>query len=149
MGNNGWKFHHVGVLVADLDEAIKYYQSLGIGPFVSVKGSTIVDRMVYGKPAPDVKNRASLGQLGPIKIDLTQPVSGKSIQREFLEKHGEGINHIAFQVDDLEKETAKLVERGFKVVSSAKFVGGGGFAYFDTDKVGGVQIELNQPRFED
>ena len=140
---NTWRFSHVGVLVADLDKAAEYYQSFGIGPFGFPEGLTLMDREVYGKPASDVKNRAGLAQLGPTKIELVQPVSGKSVQKEFLDKHGEGINRIAFEVDDIEKETAKLLEKGFKVISSGKFVGGG-FAYFDTDKVGGVIFEMFQ-----
>ena len=141
---NNWKFNHVGVLVADLDKVAEHYQNIGLGPFAFPEGVTLVDRMVRGKAAPHTKNRAGLAQLGPTKMELVQPVSGESVQREFLDKHGEGINHIAFEVDNLEKETDELLKKGFKVISSGKFVGGGGFAYFDTDKVGGVQTELFQ-----
>ena len=45
-------------------------------------------------------------------------------------------------MDDIEEATSIMAEEGFKAISSARFVGGGAMAYFDTDKVGGVQIEL-------
>ena len=61
-----------------------------------------------------------------------------------MKSKGEGINHLGFFVDDLAKETAKLEVKGFRVLYSAKFVTGGGFAYFDTDKVGGIISELVQ-----
>jgi len=141
---NNWKFNHVGVLVAELDKVTEYYRNIGLGPFTFPEGVSLIDRVVHGKPAPHTKNRAGLAQLSPTKMELVQPVSGESVQREFLDKHGEGINHIAFEVDNLEKEIDELLKKGFKVISSGKFVGGGGFAYFDTDKVGGVQIELFQ-----
>ena len=63
---------------------------------------------------------------------------------EFLEKHGEGVNHLGFLVDDLDAETAKLVGKGFRVISSGKTLSGGAFAYLDTDKVGGIVFELIQ-----
>jgi len=137
------RFHHVGVLVKNLDEAVEYYEALGIGPF---EPSNLVhtDRRVYGKPVTDVKNIAKAARMGPIGIELVQPVSGESPQKKFLESRGEGINHIAFIVDDIEEATSIMVEAGFKVISSSKNEGGGGMAYFDTDKVGGVQIELEE-----
>jgi len=61
-----------------------------------------------------------------------------------LETKGEGINHLGFLVDDIDREVAKLVKKGFKVISSGKFLTGGGFAYFDTGKVGGILFELIQ-----
>ena len=133
----------VGVIVRDMDKAIEHYQSLGIGPFESLN-VTSIDRKVYGKPAPDVKNLSRVAQMGQIQFELVQPVSGESIQKKFIEKCGEGINHMGFFVDELDKEVVKLVEKGFEVISSAKFIGGGGFAYFNTDKIGGVMWELIQ-----
>jgi methylmalonyl-CoA epimerase len=137
------RFHHVGVLVKNLDEAVEYYEALGIGPF---EPSNLVhrDRKVYGKPVTDVKNIAKGTKMGSIGIELVQPVSGESPQKKFLESRGEGINHIAFIVDDIEEATSIMVKAGFKVISSSKNEGGGGMAYFDTDKVGGVQIELEE-----
>jgi len=109
------KFDHVGVIVRNMDKAIDYYEALGIGPFVSSKGPPPYNRKVYGKSADDVKNLRMVAQMGPIKFELIQPVSGKSVQREFLGKHG-----------------------------SAKLTDGGGSAYFDTDKTGGVVIEFEE-----
>ena len=139
------KVDQIGVLVRDVEAAAKYFEALGIGPFGDPPDHIpAIDRVVHGKLAPDVKNRAKMVQLGEIEFELVQPVSGRSVQRERLEARGEGINHLGIFVVDLEKETAGLVEKGFKVISSGRFPGSGGFAYFDTDKVGGVQIELIQ-----
>ena len=138
------RFCQIGVIVRDIDQAVSFYESLGIGPFESPKGpAPIFDRQVYGKPAPDVKNRISTAQMGAIQLELVQPVSGKSLQMEFLERHGEGVNHLAFFVDDLEGEVAELVQKGFRVISSGK-TARSAFAYLDTDKVGGIIFELIQ-----
>jgi methylmalonyl-CoA/ethylmalonyl-CoA epimerase len=140
-----WQFTHVSVVVRDMEKAVKYYESLGIGPFEqTLGGASKVYREVHGKPAPDVKNIEMMAQMGPIRFALVQPIAGESVQKEFLQRHGEGIDHIGFRVDDLEGETSKLTQRGFKVVSSIR-VGDGGLNFLDTDKVGGVMIELMQP----
>jgi 4-hydroxyphenylpyruvate dioxygenase-like putative hemolysin len=134
----------IGVIVRDLDEAVAFYEGLDIGPFESTKGAApIFDRQMYGKPAPDVKNRISTTQMGAVQLELVQPISGKSLQMEFLEKHGEGVNHLAFVVDDLNAEVAKLVQKGFRVISSGR-TARSAFAYLNTDKVGGVVFELIQ-----
>ena len=140
------KVYHVGVVVKDIDKAVEYYQALGIGPFEPSKTAHLItDRKVYGKPADDVKNKARLAQMmGQLYLELVQPVEGEAIQKEFLKTKGEGINHLGFFVDDIDKETAKLVEKGFKIISSVRYTGGGGAFYFDTDKVGGVLFELVQ-----
>jgi methylmalonyl-CoA/ethylmalonyl-CoA epimerase len=135
----------IGMVVRNMDAAVEYFQALGIGPFESSQDpAPIVDRVVHGRPAPDVKNRISTAQLGSVELELVQPVSGASVQKEFLKKHGEGINHLGFFVDDLEAETAKLVGRGFRVISSGRTTSGGAFAYFDTDRMGGIVFELMQ-----
>ncbi len=138
--------YQVGVVVRDMDQAVRYYEALGIGPFESPKGTApILERQVYGKPAPDVKNRISTAQMGPVELELVQPISGKSVQGEFLEKHGEGVNHLGFLVDQLDLEVARLLEKGFRVISRGKLADGQAFAYLDTDKIGGVVFELVQP----
>ncbi|MDP6064080.1 MAG: VOC family protein [SAR202 cluster bacterium] len=135
------RLHHVGVLVKNMDEAIDYYQAMGIGPFEPM-GLVATGRKLYGRTVTDTTNVAKVTMKGPITIELVQPVSGESVQKEWLESKGEGINHICFAVDDIEEATSIMTKEGFKVISSADFAGGGGMAYFDTDKVGGFQIEL-------
>ena len=144
------RMHHIGVMVRDVDEAVEHYQSLGIGPF-GPSNLAHVDREVHGKPAPDVQNLARVTTLGPIGFEVVQAISGESVQQEFLERRGEGINHTCFVVDDIHEAIAVMAKAGFKPISYANNVGGGGVAYFDTDKVGGVQIELEQlpPHLDD
>jgi len=144
---SNWKFHHVGVAIRDIDKTVEYYQSLGIGTFQPeflFKSSNFADFTVNGKP-PDtiVELRIRYVQIGPFQLELIQPVEGESPQKEFLNSRGDGIDHIAYTVDDLDKETDKLTKKGIKVIFSGKRQTGG-FAYFDTRKVGNVIIELMQ-----
>jgi len=132
---SNWKFNHIGVVVRDVDAAVEYYQSLGI-----VDKAT--DRVTMeGKKAKLVGRFINIGSL---LIELWQPVRGETVQQEFLNSRGEGVNHIAFHVDDLAREKAKLVEKGIPVVFSVKDEEGD-MAYFDVRKVGNTLIELIQP----
>ena len=135
------KLEHLTAVVSNLNKAVEYYQALGIGLFESTN-AVVADRKIRGKPTDDVKLKGKMGHIGQLGFGLDQPVSGESLHKEFLETRGEGIHHLGFVVDDLEKETARLIEKGFKVISSWRYAGGGGGAYFNTDRVGGVIFEL-------
>jgi hypothetical protein len=76
-------------------------------------------------------------------MELIQAESGDNIYWEFFEKHGEGLHHLGFVVDDLDAELAKAKEQGIPVLMYGK-VDGGGFAYLDSTETGGVIMELLQ-----
>ena len=85
------------------------------------------------------------GGVGGVSFEVIQPLAGETPVKEFLAKKGEGIQHIGFFVDDLDQETAKMAEKGFKITQSGESPKVK-WAYFDTDKVGGVSIELMQQK---
>jgi len=136
------QIRHVGVIVRDMDKAIKHYESLGIGPFKPLP-CTVKERRAYGEVA-NIKLRVMVTQLGSVQFELIQPLEGESVQQEFLDKHGEGLHHLGFYTDDLERDKAKLVEMGCTVPFSARFVGTGGGDYYDTGGIGGLILELIQ-----
>jgi methylmalonyl-CoA epimerase len=133
IGTN-WKFHHIGAIVRDMDEAVKYYASLGMFTF----------QPEFGGGAG--RARLRLAEMGPNRIELISPSQGPPIFREFLDAKGEGIHHIAFTVDSLDVEIAKLTAKGISVISSMRRPDGSGIAFFDLRKIGGVVIELMQPQ---
>ena len=146
-----WRFAHVAVVVQDMDKAVEYYQSLGIATFrpeFMLDSSTYTDYKVYGK-TPDTidKTRMRILEIGSFPLELVQPVEGEPIYNEFLKSKGEGVHHIAYFVDDLEGETAKLAKKGIPVITRVyRGSTGAGFAYFDIRRVGNVIIELIQRR---
>jgi methylmalonyl-CoA/ethylmalonyl-CoA epimerase len=75
-------------------------------------------------------------------LELTEPVEGGNYNETFMDQHGEGVNHVAYQVDELEKEVKELADKGVPVMYHAR----GAYAYLDTRKVGGMVIELFQKR---
>lgn len=136
--------YQIGVVVRDLDKAQAFYERLGIGPFEEGPSAHALRREIYGEEAPDAAVRGSLAKMGNIEFELLQPVSGNTIQAEFLERHGEGVVHICAFTDDLEADKEELVGRGCPVISEGWLSDGGHFAYFDTRAIGGLVLELFQ-----
>ena len=145
--HKNWKFLHAALVVKDMDKAIKYFEALGVGPFppfLGGPGMPFTGKTVRGKPSDyDMDLRLARGDMGGIGLELIQPLKGRSVYGEFLEKKGEGIHHIAFGVDDLDAEIADMEKRGFKVIQTGAF-GTAKFAYFESEKPGGMLIELCQ-----
>jgi len=143
-----WKFLHACIMVKNMDKAIKHFEALGVGPFPpfigGLEGTPVTGKTVRGEPSDyDMDLRLAEGGMGGVGFELIQPLKGKSIYDEFLEEKGEGVHHLAFLVDDLDKEIAEMAERGFKVLQTGARPQGK-WAYFDTDKVGGCIVELVQ-----
>jgi catechol 2,3-dioxygenase-like lactoylglutathione lyase family enzyme len=138
---------HVAVVVRDLDKVIEFYESFGIGPFESPNLINIEfkERRLRGQPIDINSNKVieKSAKLGPLNIDLLQPV-GESFYKDFLDTKGEGIHHLSFGVDDVDKEEAKMVDKGLIVLYKSRYKIGGGVSYLETDKIGGLILELTQ-----
>lgn len=134
--------YQVGVVVRDLDQAVAFFERLGIGPFEEGPSAHTVERKIYGEPSTEAKVEGRLAKMGNIEFELLQPVSGRTVQGDFLEEHGEGVVHICAHTDDLERDIEELTALGHEVISEGKLSDGGRFAYFDTRAVGGLILEL-------
>ncbi len=136
-------FCQIGIVVRNIDETIEFYEkAFGFGPY-EIKYVDYSDATYYGKPA-GYRGKRAFFHLGPIEIELIELVDGKTIHEDFLKKHGEGLNHIGFEVKDLGKSRENAEEAGFQITQGFSHPDGSGFAYLDTDKTGGVIFELIQ-----
>lgn len=133
---------HVGLVVRDMDKAIERLSSLGIGPFKSTSLPSFTEFALFRGEPMEAKVAESRAKIGDVELELLQPVEGKSPQQEFLDSKGEGIQHLAFAVDDLDKEVDRLTKQGVSVMLNGKWEGGG-FAYLDLGD-GGLIVELFQ-----
>jgi len=137
------KLTHVGIVVRDMDRTVESLASLGIGPFeLQQPGAPLTEALFRGKPAR-WKTKRGTARIGQVELELLQPVEGESAAKEFLDSRGEGVHHIGFAVDDLNKEVARLVKQRAKVLMSGRWAGGG-FAYIEPAVSGGIVIELIQ-----
>jgi methylmalonyl-CoA/ethylmalonyl-CoA epimerase len=139
-------YHHIGVIVKNIEKTIEYLSSIGIGPFGMPGGQKWVEvpfkGELHSKPAA-WKVKISNAVLGNGELELLQPSGGPSLLQEFLDDHGEGLHHIGYITDDLDKDIKTLAKQGIKVLTSAN-ADKGGFAYFDTGINGGIVTELRQ-----
>lgn len=135
---------HVGIVVRDLESSIKHYQNvLGIGPWkvINIEPSTVSNITYHGRP---VKHRfkIALTRVGPMQLELLEPVEGDSIYRDFLEEHGEGVHHLGHvRVDNIDEAVQQLEKDGFPCLQSGRFKGGA-YAYMDMVASLGTIIEL-------
>ncbi len=145
---NGWTFRGLGIGVEDLDKAVEYYEYLGLGTFQpegALDSGATADFKVNGEASTGtVKARTRTLQIGPMTYEFTQPLEGETIYRESLDRRGEGVNDFVFTVADLEEETAKLADKGVRVLQSGNPENDAAFAYFDTRKVGNMMMKLVQ-----
>ncbi|HEX2172690.1 MAG TPA: VOC family protein [Dehalococcoidia bacterium] len=136
--------NHIGVVVHNRDEAIRRYaESLGIGPFRAFDAEFPDLRATEGTPPSRL--RIAFGNLGVILFEVIEPGEGPSIHRDFLERHGEGIQHIGFVVPDLAADLAKLEANGLNILLHAAIPGFNSMlVYVEGEAAHGAIVELIQ-----
>jgi hypothetical protein len=137
----------IGVVVKDLDQTIKVLSEVfGMGPFRSIEfppaGRSDILRFYYGQPGTFTA-RLGFTELGPVELELIQPVSGESIWADFLRERGEGIHHIRFNTFDLQPVMDHLAGHGIGVAQMGSGIRPGTtWANFDTENKVGFVIEV-------
>jgi catechol 2,3-dioxygenase-like lactoylglutathione lyase family enzyme len=125
------------VVVRDLEKSLREYtQSLGWGPWsvFEYKPPLLHDTMVRGEPVAYEMLGAET-HVGDLGFELIQPVSGPSIYQEYLEAHGEGVQHIAcMKHSDADSELMKEHWRrnGADILMSGRIGASIEFYYLDT-----------------
>jgi methylmalonyl-CoA/ethylmalonyl-CoA epimerase len=136
---------HIGVVVRDMKTAIDRLTVLGIGPFKPRILPPDARETYRGKPfIPSRRVAIQITQIGNVELELIQPIDGESPHQEFLEQRGEGVQHLGFMVDSLERDVKRLTAAGSSILLTSQFKGGGGVAYLDLDAAGLI-VELVQP----
>jgi methylmalonyl-CoA/ethylmalonyl-CoA epimerase len=128
------KIDHIGIAVASLEEALPFYRdSLGMA-FNGIE------------EVAEQKVRVAFLQIGESKIELLEPTSGESPVAKFLEKNGQGVHHLAYEVEDIEAEIARLEGEGIKMIDRSPRNGAHGarIAFVHPRSSGGVLTEFCQ-----
>jgi len=113
---------HIGLVVEDCHKAMEFYSRVfgiefGVDDYDMSTGKFF---NVEGKPEK-ARFRAAFGQAGNVAIELVQVLEGETPHTKFLREHGEGLQHICFQVDDMEATMAALKAEGFRAILDYEF----------------------------
>jgi len=120
----------------------------------SIKNSNDLFEKLFGESHYKIEDVESEGvktsffKVGENKIELLEATNEKSPIAKFIDKKGEGIHHIAFDVDDIEKEIKRLKKEGFMVLNEKPKKGADNklVAFLHPKSTNGVLIELCQER---
>ena len=122
---------HVGVAVKDIDAALKLFQQVFSTPPSEVK--ELADQGV----------RATLIQVGQTRLELLEPLSEESAVGRFIQRRGEGLHHLALNVDDIAGKLEVLKTLGVRLVDQEPREGlSGRIAFVHPISVFGVLTEL-------
>ena len=136
--------HHISVVVQNMEKAVEFYTSIGIGPFSDYPPM----REYVTLNVPDKEGfydlKIKFAQCGPIQLQLIQPGEGESLYKDFLEKKGEGVYHIGFVVDDITQADSEVEKLGLEAISIGRREDGSGFSYLDTAQKAGVTLLIRQ-----
>jgi methylmalonyl-CoA/ethylmalonyl-CoA epimerase len=128
------RIHHVGVVVANLDEAYRFWRdTLGLE---FTKSATIEDQGV----------KAALLKVGDSEIELLEPLSPDNAIGKFLARRGGGLHHLCFETDDVDRELEGARARGLQLIDQKPRKGLAGMICFLHPKATrGVLVEYAQP----
>jgi methylmalonyl-CoA/ethylmalonyl-CoA epimerase len=133
----------VAVIVEDIGKSAEFYARMfGIDtPGVIVAaGHESRPTMYRGKPSNATAKLAFI-ELENLQIELIEPDGTPSIWQEFADNYGQGLQHIAFWVDDIDEAEQKFVSAGMEILQSGGW-DGGAYSYIDATEQMGTIIEL-------
>jgi methylmalonyl-CoA/ethylmalonyl-CoA epimerase len=126
------RIYHLGYAVEDIEPASRFYREnfgveLGEPEMVEEQGVVAV-----------------MFRIGESMVELVQPTRPDSPVGRFLERHGEGVHHVAFEVDDLEAALRELRKNGVEIIDEEPRIGAGGtrMAFVHPKSAFGVLTEL-------
>ncbi len=126
------KIDHIGIAVKDLTETLKLYEGM--------LGLKAVDTEVV----EEQKVKTAFLPIGDSEVELLESTAPDGPIAKFIDKNGQGVQHIAFRVDNLEQRLAELKEKGVRLIDEKPRRGAGGakIAFLHPKSTYGVLIEL-------
>ena len=124
---------HIGIAVKNIGQAGKFY--------TEILGLKIEDI----ENVADQKVNVAFIPITDSEVELLESTAPDGPVAKYIDSKGEGVQHIAFTVDDLAGETAQLAARGVRMIFDAELPNGARIAYYDTGGVADMMIELVQP----
>jgi len=128
------KIDHIGIAVKSIEKASELF-------------CNTLDLKIEGEETVETQNvKVAFLPLGDSELELLESTSPDGPIAKFIEKRGEGIQHIAFRVDNLEKTLEKLKEKGIILIDERPRYGAGDakIAFLHPKSTNGILIELSE-----
>jgi len=135
----------VAMVVNNVEASVRrYWDDLGVGPWklYTLNPSNTSNTTFHGRLVQH-SFRAALTEFGDVEWELIQPLDNRSVYAEHLAAHGEGLHHVAFEVEDFEKVTKELKSKGYENVQSGRVFGNDTYVYFNLNQGLACIAELN------
>ncbi|RQD67070.1 MAG: methylmalonyl-CoA epimerase [Tindallia sp. MSAO_Bac2] len=128
------KVDHIGIAVKNLDETLKFYEDV-LG--MECTGKEEVEEQ---------KVRVAFLPVGDSEVELLESTDPEGPIAKYIDKKGEGIQHIAFRVDNIEQAIETMKEKGIRMIDEKPRYGAGGakIAFCHPKSTGGVLVELSE-----
>ena len=139
------RLSQIGIYTRDIDEAMRQYEGVGIGPWFVSEMETA--RCTYRGCETMIRTLIAIAYSGRIQLELIQILSGDNLYLDTLGGRGEGLHHLGFEVSDLEERLRACREAGIEVLQHGVFKRLGmtiEYAYLDTQDTVGVILEFIQ-----
>ncbi|MBH8603473.1 MULTISPECIES: methylmalonyl-CoA epimerase [Thermoactinomyces] len=129
------KISHIGIAVKNLDTSCSWYQDVLELPLEGIE--TVESEQV----------RVAFFKVGESRIELLEPLSENSAIAKYIARFGEGIHHIALEVEELEERLKALREKGVRLINERPKPGAHqmNIAFLHPKQAGGVLVELCEP----
>jgi len=133
----------IGIIVKDVEKtASAYAEVFGIPrpAIVPIAGDAFANTNYRGGTS-SAKGKGAFFDLGPVQVELIEPIGAPSTWEEFLRTHGEGLHHIAFKTQDMGAARDFLASKGMETIQQGGW-DGGQYAYVDGSEQLGLILEL-------
>jgi len=133
----------IGLVVKDIEKTSKAYADfLRVDvPEWLLTDSVDKAHTVYKDRLTEARAKLAFFRLKNLTIELIEPVGGPSTWQEFLDTHGEGIHHIAFEIKGMDEKIIQLQRKGMTLLQKGDYEGGR-YCYIDSSQQLGVLLEL-------
>ncbi|MFQ6087948.1 MAG: methylmalonyl-CoA epimerase [Candidatus Methanofastidiosia archaeon] len=129
------KISHIGIAVKSIKDAKKTYELLGL-------------KLSEMRELPERNLGVAFFEIGESRIELIESL-GKSAISNFLEKRGEGLHHVALEVEDIRENLKILKENGYRLIDEKPQRGADGLvAFLHPKSTNNVLIELTQKEYK-
>ena len=135
----------VALVTRNIEASAQHWAALlgvDVPKIITTHPGNEVHLIYQGKPS-NARAKLAFIRSGQVTVELIEPIGAGSAWKKFLDEHGEGVHHIAFNVQDLGRAESEMKALGYDQIRSGRWDSDNGdYVYFDSTKALGLMVEL-------